>query len=359
LSLSLGRWPGGVTVRVHWLFFLFVIPAILRAAFFPGNPGHPEDKLPDGSWIDMCFVLGLLAVSVLAHEYGHCIGAWGVNGSAQEILLWPLGGLAFVDVPHTPRANFLTTAAGPAVNLLLCVVCALLLLVVHGAPLQPQWWKPWDGFIGRNFEQQLPLYAWNGEQQFVSPYSLAAFVHWGFYVNYVLFLFNMILVGFPMDAGRLLQAALWPRLGYRHATQIAVYAGFATGVLLLLFSMWQFNFMAAMLGLFIWVACYNQYRILETGGEDALFGHYDFSQGYTSLERDEEPRPRQRRKGWWQRLWEERAARKRMREKEQREAEEQRMDALLEKIQREGKSALTEEERRFLKRVSDRYRNRH
>ena len=64
-------------------------------------------------------------------------------------------------------------------------------------------------------------------------------------------------------------------------------------------------------------------------------------------------------KSWWQRLWEERAARKRLREKEQREAEERRMDGLLEKIQREGKSALTDEERRFLKRVSDRYKNRH
>ena len=42
-----------------------------------------------------------------------------------------------------------------------------------------------------------------------------------------------------------------------------------------------------------------------------------------------------------------------------REAEELRMDELLEKVQSQGLSALTDEERRFLKRVSDRYRNRH
>ena len=36
-----------------------------------------------------------------------------------------------------------------------------------------------------------------------------------------------------------------------------------------------------------------------------------------------------------------------------------RMDALLEKVQREGLQALTDEERRFLTRVSARYRNRH
>ena len=43
---------------------------------------------------------------------------------------------------------------------------------------------------------------------------------------------------------------------------------------------------------------------------------------------------------------------------ENREADEQRMDQLLDKIQREVKGALTDEERRFLKRVSERYRNR-
>jgi len=46
------------------------------------------------------------------------------------------------------------------------------------------------------------------------------------------------------------------------------------------------------------------------------------------------------------------------RETEQRESEERRMDELLEKVQREGLHALTEEERRFLTRVSAKYRNR-
>jgi Zn-dependent protease len=359
-SLSLGRWFGGVNVRIHWMFFLFIIPALLRTAFFPGNPGHPDDKLPDGSWIDMACVLGLLTLSVLAHEYGHCIGAWSVNGSANEILIWPLGGLAFVDVPHTPRANFITTAAGPAVNLVVCLVCAALLLVVHGdgRMIQPHWWKPWDGFIGRDWRQEVALYDYAWGEVKVAPLSVAAFVHWTFWVNYVLFLLNMILVGFPMDAGRLLQAALWPRLGYRQATQIAVYAGFVTGVLLAVFGMYLRELTLCLLALFIWLMCWRQYMILETGGDDALLGHYDFSQGYTSLERDEPPARRPRRKSWWRRWLAEREARKRQRDHEQRESEERRLDDLLDKVQRLGVTALTDEERRFMKRVSDRYRNR-
>ena len=61
---------------------------------------------------------------------------------------------------------------------------------------------------------------------------------------------------------------------------------------------------------------------------------------------------------FWQRWKKARLERKIQREEEQRVAEERRLDELLDKVQREGMAALTDEERRFLKRVSDRYRNR-
>jgi hypothetical protein len=110
-----------------------------------------------------------------------------------------------------------------------------------------------------------------------------------------------------------------------------------------------------LLALFIYVTCRQQFILLETGGEESLFG-YDFSQGYTSLERDQPP-PR-RRPGVLKRWLQNRAAQRMQREQETREKEERRMDELLEKVQREGLQALTDEERRFLTRVSARYRNR-
>ena len=67
---------------------------------------------------------------------------------------------------------------------------------------------------------------------------------------------------------------------------------------------------------------------------------------------------RRRRPSVWQRWWQKRQARKLQREMEQREAEENRMDELLEKVQREGLQSLSDEERRFLTRVSAKYRNR-
>ncbi|HVS39292.1 MAG TPA: site-2 protease family protein [Gemmataceae bacterium] len=360
-SFPMGR-MFGVTVRVHLLFLVFFAASVLRVAFWAPPAGHPKDTIPDGSWIDICIILGLLFLSVLAHEFGHAFGARFVGGDCQEILMWPLGGLAYVDVPHTPRANFLTTAAGPAVNLFLCIICALLLLLVHTTPLLP----PLNplAYTGRDFSQMVSLapwgtYPWVEETWVRLPvYSPPVMIGWLFWVNYVLFLLNIILVGFPMDAGRLLQCILWPRVGYRQATLTAVFAGFITCVVLGVFAVWQNEVIVLCLCLFVFISCKNQWMILETGGEDPLQGHYDFSQGYTSLERDEPPPPRVRRQSWWQRWMQQRTAKKVQREQDQKEAEDRRMDELLEKIQRHGRDSLTAEEQRFLKRVSERFRNR-
>ncbi len=357
-SFPLGR-MFGVQVRIHILFVIFFLGSVLRVAFAPEDPTRVVVHQPDGAWIDILVILILLFLSVLAHEFGHVFGARSVGGDCQEILMWPLGGLAYVDVPHTPRANFISTAAGPAVNLFLCVLCTLLLLVVHSTPIQPHWWWSNGAYNGRfNAAGDVLLYTWNNADLVVNWYSPANILSWIFRVNYILFLFNMVLVGFPMDSGRLLQCILWPRVGYRQATLAAVFAGFVCCVVLGVFSMWQNEMIALALCLFIFISCKNQWMILETGGDEALLGQYDFSQGYTSLERDEPPAPRVRRQSWWQRWLQQRATKKILRDIENREMDERRMDQLLDKIQREGKGALTDEERRFLKRVSERYRNR-
>jgi hypothetical protein len=84
---------------------------------------------------------------------------------------------------------------------------------------------------------------------------------------------------------------------------------------------------------------------------------YDFSAGYTSLEKDEEPPPRPRRVGWFKRWRQARTLKRLQRENEERARDEERMDQILEKIARSGKESLTDEERRFLERMSARRRN--
>jgi Zn-dependent protease len=344
-SIPFGR-LFGVTIRIHILFPFVAVALILRAAF-------EKDAVP-GVWIDASIVFGLLFLSVLLHEFGHCFAARAVGGDAQEVLLWPLGGLANCEVPHTPRANFITAFGGPAVNLFLGLVCMVLLWLVYS--LQP--YLGLTGYLWRVHEGMVPLLNWSGAWEFHSPYSGAVLLEHFFWVNYIGFLLNMILVGFPLDAGRMFQSIMWHFVGYRRGTLAAVYAGFGVMFILGIFSIIIKDPLFLCLALFIYVSCRQQWLLLEHGREDSVFG-YDFSQGYTSLERDEPaPAPRKPKQSWWQRWRQRRAERKAKVEADRREADERRMDELLDKVARQGIESLTDEERRFMQRVSDRYRNR-
>jgi len=340
----------GITIRVHLLFPVVILALVLRTAY--NNP-------IEGAWIDMVIVMALLFGSVLLHELGHCYGARSVEGDATEVLLWPLGGLAFVEVPQTPRAHLITAAAGPAVDLIICLICMLLLLGTGEGMLQPLW-NPL-AYVLRDHRGQLDLYPWGAHDPVhVSTYSLAATLARLFWVNFILSLLNVCLIGYPLDGGRIFQAILWPYLGYRQATLWAVTFGFATMFLVGVAGIVFNDMLTLCLAVFIYAACKHQWLLLENGGDESLFG-YDFSQGYTSLERDQpadEPPPRRRKLSWWQRWLQKRAARKIQREMEDRETAERRFDALLEKISTQGMNALTEEEKRFMKQYSDRYRNR-
>ncbi len=390
-SFPLGR-MFGIRINVHALLPLVLVGLILRVAV-------GKDAVV--TWPEALVMSGILTLSVLLHEFGHCFAARSVDGDAAEVLLWPLGGLAYCDVPHTPRANLITALGGPAMNLALCVAAAGALLFSGLAPpLNP---------LDSHSAYRPKLYDWRApsvHQEGVSSYRLvaaaakpeaaktdsvgrlgepaaagrpeiatltaptappatspSALLLWQvlagqvFWINWFLMLVNVVLVGFPFDAGRVLQCVLWARTDYRQGTTTACYAGFVVMLLLAIFAVFANEVLVLFLALFVYANCRQQLILLETGGEDAPFG-YDFSQGYTSLEGLPPPTaaPRRKRPNWFQRWLQRRAAQKARQEQETREAEERRMDDLLEKVQRHGIQSLSDEERRFLTRVSARYR---
>jgi stage IV sporulation protein FB len=352
-SIPLGR-LFGISIRVHILFPIVALGLIMRTAYMKDPYGN---TYINGTWIDVSMMCGLTALLVLLHEFGHCFAARSVNGEANEVLLWPLGGLASVDIPHSYRAHFFTAAAGPAVNFVIGLMLAVPFFFVNDQVLRPTWNPLWYPF---RYDEagKILLYTWGGAEYFTDQLGLILLAR-AFWINWLLFLVNMVLVGFPMDMGRMFQSVLWKYVGYRQATVAAIFAGFITALFVGIVAIVSNELLMLCLAAFIWLSCRQQWYILETGGEESLFG-YDFSQGYTSLERDQPiAPPARRRQNWWQRWSQRRAAQKMKREIETREAEELRMDELLEKVQSQGLSALTDEERRFLKRVSDRYRNRH
>jgi Zn-dependent protease len=382
----------GIQVKLHILYILVAAGMLWQESGFDDSKGHLAEYAL--IWIVMLFVV------VLLHEFGHCFAARRVDGEAEEILMWPLGGLAFVSVPHTPKANFVATAGGPLVNVIICVVCAGAIAAVGYLPpinifqtrqlRQPELHNWRTGQDGKPYPHSPYFVTQDGHKVSASHYSVEpdgsyrvpnpdkteewvparltdsqvypVWVLWTarlFWMSWMLLLFNL-LPAFPLDGGRLLQVLLWARSGdYRSATQVACWSGLITAVVFTLVSFGTGNIMMFALALFMAVASYQQLVMLDRdAGEGGAFG-YDFSKGYGGFGPDEDaPVVKPKRVGPIKRWLQARRARKLKLEVEQRAADEARLDELLDKIGRLGKESLTAEERRFMDRVSARYRNR-
>ncbi len=195
------------------------------------------------------FVWGLmlevaLGASIILHELGHCYVALRKNCPVRDISLMVIGGAAQMErIPRKPRDEFLMAIAGPAVSLVLAILFTFLARVIPMAPIPN---TPWT---------YLEL--------------IAA-------LNTMLVLFNL-LPAFPMDGGRVLRAALSPRLGRLRATAIAARLGKLLALLFLLYGIvastitvqggaWGFNMRAllfAAIGFFVYMAAEGEYFLVR------------------------------------------------------------------------------------------------
>jgi Zn-dependent protease len=98
----------GIDVFLHWSWFLIVLYDIQsRASVYNNSYG----------W-NALETLSLFGI-VLLHEFGHALACRQVGGKANQIILWPLGGVAYVSPPQRPGAMLWSIAAGPLVNVIL------------------------------------------------------------------------------------------------------------------------------------------------------------------------------------------------------------------------------------------------
>lgn len=368
----------GITVKVHLFFFVVTLGLFLRQVTQADNVV---------SWETILFVtVFLLFGLILLHEYGHCFAGRAVGGEASEVVIWPLGGLALVDVPQNWKAHTFTAAGGPLVNAVICLLTAATLVGFGYTPNLNPLANPYTaemrnfrdgrtytsayGFklykkgtaeelsapdiaskVGKPTELHEAVVKLPEAERALTPTPLV-WVYRTFFLSWLLLLLNL-LPAFPLDGGQILQGIIWGRSGFRQGTTIASYAGYVVGSLFIVGSIALNESLLMGLGLFILYSAWSRLQSLDA--EESLYG--DFSQGYLSLEQDDPP-PRPKQPNLFKRAMTAWTARRIQRQMEQRQAEDERMDQLLDKIAKTGKDSLTEEEHRFMERVSARYRNR-
>src|SRR5215471_8589608 len=101
-SLRLFRFAG-VNVYLHWSWFLLAAYEMMQ------RRQHYSSLV-----FNALEYLSLFGI-VLLHEFGHSLACRQVGGRADQIVLWPLGGVAYVAPPQRPGAMLWSIAAGPLV----------------------------------------------------------------------------------------------------------------------------------------------------------------------------------------------------------------------------------------------------
>ena len=87
-SVQIGILPigGGVPLRIHYLWPFFLVLSAFPAFYTSTVVGV----------FSLVLAGPILFVTVLCHEMGHALAAIQLGGDVSQILIWPLGGLAYI-----------------------------------------------------------------------------------------------------------------------------------------------------------------------------------------------------------------------------------------------------------------------
>ena len=186
----------GIPVFVHWSFSFLLLFIIYL------------EKSRNGGWEFIAFmglsVLVLFACVVL-HEFGHALSARYYGVHTQDITILPIGGVARLDrLPEKPFQEFVVAIAGPAVNVVICILLGLILFIFYDLPL--------------GLREMI-----TGEINEIITNPLVSFLATLMRANFWLVIFNMV-PAFPMDGGRVFRALLSMRFGRTWATKMASFS---------------------------------------------------------------------------------------------------------------------------------------
>lgn len=215
-SLRFFRYSG-IDVFVHWSWFLVAVWTLRERGMYYSSP----------VW-NVAEYLGLFGI-VLLHEFGHSLACRSTGGRADTIVLWPFGGVAFVDPPRRPGAQLWSIAAGPLVNVALAPFFHLLARAAHGRGLH-----------------------------LANPdlFECLAMIR---DINLYLLIFNLLPV-YPLDGGQVLRSLLWYRLGEARSLLVAAGIGLAGAAALAACGFWLGRFWLGFIALFLLMNAWRGWR---------------------------------------------------------------------------------------------------
>jgi len=204
----------GIGVYVHWSWFLVAIYSVQYRT-------HQYSSM---IW-NVLEYLSLFAI-VLTHEFGHQLSCRSVGGKTHDIVLWPLGGVAYVSPPQRPGAQLWSIAAGPLVNVMLVPILSIL----------------------ASISSHLGWYDSNP-----NAYDL---IHNIWVINLVLLIFNMMPI-YPLDGGQILRSLLWFVFGRANSLLAASVIGFIGVVALIGLAIWAQSIWLGIMAAFILMNCWG------------------------------------------------------------------------------------------------------
>ena len=167
-----------------------------------------------------------LFLIVTLHEFGHALACRQVGGTADHIVLWPLGGVAYVDPPPRPGATLWSIAAGPLVNVVLLPVIFAL-----GKTSRALGWAT----TMPDFHELLRA-VWT--------------------IDWWLLIFNMLPV-YPLDGGQILRSLLWFVLGRARSLLVATSLGFVGVAAFIGLAIWIHSVWFGILAVFMLMNCWS------------------------------------------------------------------------------------------------------
>jgi len=204
----------GIDVFLHWSWFLVAVYEI------QSRKGSYSSVM----W-NVAEYLALFLI-VLTHEFGHALACRQVGGRANQIILWPLGGVAYVDPPPRAGATLWSIAAGPLVNVALFPI---LWIVVRGSRIAGMPTTSHDLFL-----------------------LLQAI----FYINFGLLAFNILPI-YPLDGGQILRSLLWFPLGRARSLMAAAVLGFIGALGFIGLALWARDLWMGAIAAFVLLNCWS------------------------------------------------------------------------------------------------------